>query len=661
MIDRSFEMCVQVHDRKTFSTLTMSQENRILSSLGELRGVLEQMFDIMLPTPCFTRGDRFLPEVKKFCGGLLESGHCHLWRSSISGLGLRDRFSIAGSLFLFRKVLPSPDPCLSQYMDKMSTPGDPPDPGFLAFVKREVPKIFRVGWDRSYADSVLRFSPSTSSCLESSRKEGGCRGMSARGEWLSRFDAVEFCLSSPVPRDLPPSRVCSVDTGGKKRIISVPSANMNLLRPLHVSMYNHLSRFPWLLRGDAKPSKFRDFSPVEGEVFVSGDYESATDNLNQEVQQVILASILDNCLSVPPGIQEMAMSTLRCGLTDRKQTRIVVQSRGQLMGNLLSFPLLCLVNFLAFKYAVPRNVPLRINGDDIVFRARADEANRWVKEVGRSGLTLSLGKTMLHKTVFSLNSSWFVAHKGKGVCVRIPVIRSTSMGLGVRGDFDSLQGRYRSCAVGFGRRRLDIAHCLFLRRNSGVVHASQRSLTRGLGLRVPLQVLMDSRMWAREAFYLSLESEKPVPPRITDLSWQVKLPGWFRTYGSMTKDDHIAQKEYSGEVIDLVWSTPPVVCDELGKMYRDEVKEGTFAFSTWLEERKASSRRWARLMTARSEGGVLSPSCLRPIRGLSHFKECFKPSAALFYRWSHPVRKTWFFSRDVGRLCRNIKFVAAAN
>jgi hypothetical protein len=37
-------------------------------------------------------------------------------------------------------------------------------------------------------------------------------------------------------------------------------------------MYDHLSRFPWLLRGDAKTRKFREFVHVPGEVFVSGDY-----------------------------------------------------------------------------------------------------------------------------------------------------------------------------------------------------------------------------------------------------------------------------------------------------------------------------------------------------------------------------------------------------
>jgi len=629
----------KVHCRNTLA-LTVSQMKRINASLGELRGALEKMFDISLPAPCFARGELFLTSVKKFCGGLLETGTTHIWRDSIRRLSSSDRMTVAGSLFLFRKILPTPDPDIDAYICKMSTPQPAADPEFVSFVERETLKIFRVGWDRSYVNNVLRMLPSTSSCSEGKRSEGGCRGMSARGKWLDRFDAVSFCLSSPEPRLFGPSRVCSVDTGGKKRIISVPPADLNLLRPLHVSMYDHLSKFPWLLRGDAKPSKFRDFTSVEGEVFVSGDYESATDNLNGEIQRVILETLLSTTSCVPQGIREMAASTLQLVLENPTTGKLSVQHRGQLMGNLLSFPLLCLVNFLAFKYAIGRNVPLRINGDDIVFRATQEECDRWVKMVGRSGLVLSLGKTMVNKAFFSLNSCWFRSYE-RGVR-RVPVIRSTALGLGSRGSPDSLQGRYRSFAVGFGRRKKDILDCLFLRRNSGVIHATNRSVTRGLGMYVSYEVLVESRMWARESFYLSMEKERPLPPKKSHLSWAVQVPGWRRTYGSQTREDRDAQKQYAAESVDVVWSTVPVSELDLDAKYRNEVKEGTFAFSTWLEERKRSYLRWSRLM------GV----------GKKEFNSLFKPRKSLFFRWPRPIRRSWFFIRDAASVRRNIKFVA---
>jgi hypothetical protein len=644
----------QVHGRNTVCTLTVSQMKKIESSLGKLRGALEKMYDISLPAPCFPRGESFLSSVKKFCGGLLETGTTHLWRSSICNLDSTCRMSIAGSLFMFRKVLPTPDPDVDAYIRKMSTPQPDMDPGFLLFVKQQVPRIFRGGWDRSYVDNVLRTLPSTSSCSEGKRSEGGCRGMSARGEWLSRYDAVEFCLSSPSPKCFGPSRVCSVDTGGKKRIISIPPADMNLLRPLHVTMYDHLSKFPWLLRGDAKPSRFHDFTFVEGEIFVSGDYESATDNLNSSIQKLILELILSHS-SVPQGIKEMATSTLSLVLESPNSGKYSVQRRGQLMGNLLSFPLLCLVNFLAFKYAIGRNVPLRINGDDIVFRCTKEECDRWMKMVGRCGLTLSLGKTMVDKKFFSLNSCFF---RSALRCVRrVPIIRSTALGLGTRGESDSLQGRFRSYAVGFGRRRRDILDCLFLRVNSGMIHATNRSVTRGLGMYVSYETLVETRMWARENFYLSMEKERPLPPKKSDLSWHIFVPGWRRTFGSMTEEDREAQKQYAAESVDVVWSTVPVSAPDLEAAYRYEVKEGTFSFSTWLNEYKNSTRRWSRLM------GVGRRRCFHQSNCSSHCKGeglngLFRPRKSLFFRWPKPIRRSWFFISDVATVRRNIKFVA---
>jgi len=175
-----------------------------------------------------------------------------------------------------------------------------------------------------------------------------------------------------------------------------------------------------------------------------------------------------------------------------------------------------------------------------------------------------------------------------------------------------------------------------------MIHATNRSLLRGLGIRVSFDVLVESRMWAREAFYLSMENERPLPPKKTELCWKVKVPGWTRTYGSMSEEDRLAQKEYSGECIDLVWSIPPVSDADVGKKYWEEALEGTYSFSSWLSERKSNVSRWSRLMRV----------------GRSELRALFKPRRSLYETFRSPVRKNWFFLRDIGRSRRNIKFVA---
>jgi hypothetical protein len=142
-----------------------------------------------------------------------------------------------------------------------------------------------------------------------------------------------------------------------------------------------------------------------------------------------------------------------------------------------------------------------------------------------------------------------------------------------------------------------------------------------------------------------MAKESPLPPKKSDISWTVHVPGWFRTYGSMTKEDRAAQKEYAGESVDLVWSTPPVSDADVGKKYWLEAQEGTHSFAKWLLERKNNVRRWSRLMRV----------------GKSELKALFKPRRSLYERMLPTVRKNWFFLRDSGCTRRTVKFVAQAN
>jgi len=366
------------------------------------------------------------------------------------------------------------------------------------------------------------------------------------------------------------------------------------LRPLHKALYNQLSRFPWLLRGEATPGKLGDFVPLPGLVFVSGDYEAATDHLPLEVAEVLLDVALRNSSYLPFHLCEAAMSSLRAKIWYEDCDVPFEQAVGQLMGNLLSFPLLCLQNYAAFRWCFPASVPVKINGDDIVFRASREEFDRWSAFVGRVGLRLSRGKTMVHSRFFSVNSSFFRA--GPKLPRRVPVLRTG----GLLDPLDSVGGMasaLRSFCRGFRGRAQELAQVLFLRRRKRYVLCSGRSVTRGLGIAVGVPVLQSLGLWRREKwFFDTLVSEEPLPADPGRLQWSRPPEGWERVPLSNRRSVRRVQRATEDSFWSLVvadaWLTAPhrgVLIDEY---FRDLRLGGhELSWRRWRDGRK----RWLRI------------------------------------------------------------------
>jgi len=512
-------MCSRVNrvaaDKTTGSVVSLAHH---LEEFESFVACLERLYNCSLTRPQLESPK----QIKKFCTGLIEGEKDHLWKADLCGLSAQSRFGIAHSLFLFRKTLPGEKPSVDAYVRKLSTPQSAPDPDFKDFALRLTRKLFRFGWDRTYIDHALTNVLSHSSSAESGRKAGGGRGLEVQSR-EQRSEFTTYVLNSVAPRPRGVSRVQAIDTGGKWRIISIPPRVDNALRPLHKAMYSHLSKMDWLLRGDAKAARFKDFSPVEGEIFVSGDYESATDNLNADLQKAILSELLERSYAVPQGIREHALSVYSSRLGYDGTNELFVQQRGQLMGQLTSFPLLCLVNYITFRYSIRRSVPVRINGDDIVFRATPEECASWERNVAKGGLKLSLGKTLKHGRAFTLNSTPFWSHRSGGARL-VGFVRSSALFPkgALSEQISSLNGRFYSACSGYGGMRRSVVRTEFLRRNQKAIHASRRSVTRGLGLAAGEQEIRDSGLWFRELFYLEQVEE----PFIPTLDERVPVQGW---------------------------------------------------------------------------------------------------------------------------------------
>nr|WPR16789.1 MAG: RNA-dependent RNA polymerase [Lwood associated botourmia-like virus 3] len=588
---------------------------------------LGKTFGVSLDVPRFEH----VIDIKKFCSGLLE-GQNHPWADAIKRLPVRSRYSIGHSLFLFRKVIPCEAPSVELYVRRMCQPQDEADPKFVDFCRKSVRSMFRYGWDRTYDRKVTSATLPLSACRETSRQGGGCRGLDADRRW-QREDFCSYVSEAVAPRPRGASKVQAIETGGKWRVISIPPRIDNALRPLHQVLYDHISRQDWCLRGDASPRRFKGFTR-NGEIFVSGDYESATDNLNSEVQYAILDELLKRSVSVPQGIRSHALSTfqslLECdGFSGKQQ-------RGQLMGQLLSFPLLCLANYFTFKYSIPRDVPVRINGDDIVFRANEEEITRWKSNVSKSGLVLSLGKTMEHKRFFSLNSSMFDARQGQ--CDTVPFVRPKALwgsGENMPERISSLRSRFRSFLVGMGKRRASEFRRMFLRENIATIYRCRRSLTRGMGMSVSEWDLKDCGLWHRELFYLEQVQEPPMPFWSFAAIKSNNLPtGWTRVSPYRHNAEVVRgwQFRLSHEITKLAWSQP-VVTDSLAKKrWMDECDAGCsqwglagFATRRMCKLVKMTRRKIWRWICLRTNSSVFGrcrfnkgQSVLAPCTALSH-------------------------------------------
>jgi len=146
------------------------------------------------------------------------------------------------------------------------------------------------------------------------------------------------------------------------------------------------------------------------EVYLSGDYEGATDNLKSWVSETIANAIADEI-----GLYDVERRLFLSSLTGHI-IRGQKQTTGQLMGSITSFPILCIANaalsgwayeLSKLKKSLLRDMPIMINGDDIAMRIPTQGYKLWTKITGYAGLKESIGKTFISREFVNINSTNF--------------------------------------------------------------------------------------------------------------------------------------------------------------------------------------------------------------------------------------------------------------
>lgn len=212
------------------------------------------------------------------------------------------------------------------------------------------------------------------------------------------------------PDDPLPVRVEPIVEPLKVRTITAGVGDTFCLKPFQRAMWLALGEYKQfsLTHGTNNliPSIQRIFENSDPQdVWISGDYTSATDSIPIEASKALLEGILESIDHEPTkrwAMKEISPHLLVYPLDSGIKPSL--QESGQLMGSLLSFPLLCLLNDCTAQAIGLSPETYLVNGDDILMRADKRVYPRWKEEVRKYGLSLSLGKNYIHPLFGTVNS-----------------------------------------------------------------------------------------------------------------------------------------------------------------------------------------------------------------------------------------------------------------
>jgi len=299
-------------------------------------------------------------------------------------------------------------------------------------------------WWKGWKGEKEKLIPDQQGCLELERKYGGATAVPLTGEVPEvmvrrpepclgcRFKLPcrsdpekpnpcqptwETAIESLIPNEV---RLGCAKTKGKIRVVTMQSARVKrLLRPVHEAAYDFISRRKWCVRGTVT----RDhLEPIiedrrEGEFFISGDYEAATDNLNPDAVEAVVEVLAEG---LPRELGDLLLSSYRdIHWWSRSRRRMEIR-RGSMMGNLLSFVVLCLLNKFCiaetFRSLHMKRRTYRINGDDIAFCGTEEVYKEWIARTSLVGFVVNHEKTGKSMDLLELNSSIF--HVGKNCFIK---------------------------------------------------------------------------------------------------------------------------------------------------------------------------------------------------------------------------------------------------
>lgn len=203
------------------------------------------------------------------------------------------------------------------------------------------------------------------------------------------------------------------------------------LKPLQNFLRKHLSKLRCFKLtgepvGDAYIQEQLGKKLGKDEMFYSIDYQAATDDMHSYVSETIMNRISDK-LKLTAIEREIAITALtkhqilawptleEYMLPEAKRSPgfLIDQKRGQLMGSIMSFPILCIANFAVIRWAKEladlrvwkqKDAPICVNGDDGLTKINPLGKKIHEQLAAFVGLAPSVGKVYYSKKFMNINS-----------------------------------------------------------------------------------------------------------------------------------------------------------------------------------------------------------------------------------------------------------------
>jgi hypothetical protein len=338
--------------------------------------------------------------------------------------------------------------------------------------------------------------------------------------WFRILKKAKEEVSIATPHPLPESLKIRIITKGNPY-------NLFACKNLQRHMFKILNRHPLFQIGGEVTVEILEQrlgkTLAANEGFLSGDFKSATDLLKTWVLDTMLNE-LGKLWNFSPSEMEVFSAGLAHSMIEHPETgETKMQTRGQLMGHVLSFLFLCAVVATVLRWTEEtvqrRQIPLDkvrgiVNGDDNVLKTTNQGLKIWREISAFFGLVESVGKTYYSREFLNINSRNYEIRPTGG---ELPIFKENEV---------VYQPEVRISAVRFV--------------NLGLMYGLKRS-----GNRVDVEDLDDSRTSigtrAREllkstpeelqdaAMRTFLNSHKPLLSEFPTIPWFV--PEWLGGFG----------------------------------------------------------------------------------------------------------------------------------